>query len=68
MDYVIGLTNNKEHIDSCYLDKNIIAGHLKSFRKKNKVTQVILAKKLGTAHSVLSACQKEIGINLNTVK
>ena len=41
MDYVIGLTNNKEHIDSCYLDKNIIAEHLKSFRKKNKVTQVI---------------------------
>lgn len=58
MDYVIGLTNNKEYIDSCCLDKKIIADRLKSFRKKNKVTQVQLAKQLGTDHSVLSAYEK----------
>lgn len=59
MDYVIGLTNNKEHIDSCCLDKKIIAERLKDFRKKNNVTQVQLAKQLGTDHSVIYAYEKE---------
>lgn len=59
MDCFIGLTNNKEYIDSCCLNKKIIAECLKDFRKKNKVTQVKLAKQSRTDHSVLSAYEKE---------
>lgn len=58
MDYVIGLTNNKEYSNSCDLDKKIISEHLKTFRKKYKVTQVQLAKQLGTNHSVICAYEK----------
>jgi len=58
MDYVIGLTNNKQKIEPCYLDKKIISEHLKKFRKEHKVTQVQLAKQLGTDHSVISAYEK----------
>ena len=59
MDYVIGITNTKEYIEDCILDKKIISKNLKKFRKKYNVTQVQLAKQLGTDHSVICAYEKE---------
>lgn len=66
MDYVIGLTNNKEYINTYNLDRKAMAENLKRFRKKYKITQVELAKQLGTDHSVISAYEREKALILTS--
>jgi len=58
MDYVIGLTNDKQHMEPISLDRKIISQRLKHFRKKKNITQVQLAKQLGTNHSVICAYEQ----------
>ena len=55
MDYVIGISRNNKCNKKYELNSIIIGTRLKEFRKKNKITQVELAKFLNTTHSTISA-------------
>lgn len=55
-DYLLGLNNSKEYIPlTKSLDLKVIAERLKEIRKKNHLTQELLASELNTTHSTLSA-------------
>lgn len=59
MDYMVGLTDKKIYKDmNIILNKDLIAKRLKEFRKDKGLTQVLLAKKLGTTHSTISGYEK----------
>ena len=55
MDYVIGISRNNKCNKKYELSSITIGTRLKEFRKKNKITQVELAKFLNTTHSTISA-------------
>lgn len=55
MDYMVGLTDQKNYDNiNTVLNKELIAKRLKEFRKDKNLSQVALAKKLGTTHSTIS--------------
>ena len=55
MDYVIGITKNKNAKENYHLKKRIIGNNLKELRLKKKITQEELAKILNTSQSTISA-------------
>ncbi len=59
VDYVFGLTLQKNYLDSKKdVEKEIVGQRLKSFRKENKLTQYKLAKVLNTTFSTISGYEK----------
>ncbi len=65
IDYLLGLSNNKENnIKTKDIDNHIFGQRLKEFRKKNKLTQEKLAQILNTVHPVI--CNYEKGKYLIT--
>lgn len=55
MDYIIGISKNKECLKEYNFNNKTIGNNLKTFRKNNNITQVELANFLNTTHSTISA-------------
>lgn len=56
MDYLVGLSNNRNSSNSIYeLDKNLIGNNIKIVRYNNNLTLRKLAKELKTSHSTINA-------------
>ena len=62
MDFVVGLTRNKNGNGKHKLDPKVIGKNIKTLREKNNITQTDLANLLNTTQSTISAY--ESGKNL----
>ena len=62
MDFVIGLTRNKDGNGKHILDPKVIGKNIRTLRSKNNITQKDLAELLNTTQSTISAY--ESGKNL----
>ena len=59
VDYILNLSNQKEYSNfSKGYNLKISGQRLKEFRKENKITQNVLAKKINIARSMLSEYEK----------
>ena len=54
LDYLFGLTRYNTQYEPLKLDLEIVAKNLRTIRKKNKLTQVELAKKMNTTQASYS--------------
>lgn len=55
MDYIIGISEERECLTEYLISNKTIGYNLKKFRLENNITQVELAEFLNTTHSTISA-------------
>lgn len=58
IDYVLGITNNRKHIEYAHFDLKTIGQSLKEIRLQNDLSQVALSKKLNITQACIVRYEK----------